>query len=466
MPKLARKNQKIFAESAPAGLIKQYGSLAEGAPLTTTDPEVIQALATRYAIGWQAAAITSGEGNIVPALEDFNALAFLFSYQLFYLFEQGIAEWDDSTTYYIDSICRSGNILYRSLTDNNLNNDPTSDTTNWKIYFVSDQYAVVGGNNIINASFNVWQNGTSFVAGSNDDDSYTADQWILLSDGNDIADITKETGAEIPTTQEAAMKLEVETASKKFGIFQPIEQKDCKHLAGGKVSLSFLAKTSGSTIANVRAMVVSWDGAADTITSDIVSAWNGFGTNPTLVANWTAENTASNLAITDSWSKLEITGIDIDTSGTKNIGLFIWVDEDSAINDLLYLSEIQLVKGEEAIPFDNVPIQQDLQKCQRFYENDSFQGIMVSANVSGGQWIPYSSQQFLIQKRISPSMSYAGTPQWYNSGVWTNFTAIVSIISLSADLRDHHFGATYVPTAGANLAWYARNIDWIADSRL
>ncbi|MCK5611980.1 hypothetical protein KAR91_59470 [Candidatus Pacearchaeota archaeon] len=139
MAKLTRANQEIFAVSAPAGLVRQFGSLAEGSPLTTTDPEVIQALATRYDIGWQAAAVTSGEGNIVPALEDFNALFFLITYQLFYLFEQGIAEWDDATTYYINSIVRSGSILYKSLTDTNLNNDPTGDIVNWNVYYGANE---------------------------------------------------------------------------------------------------------------------------------------------------------------------------------------------------------------------------------------------------------------------------------------------------------------------------------------
>ena len=74
-------------------------------------------------------------------------------------------------------------------------------------------------------------------------------------------------------------------------------------------------------------MVISWDGTADSITTDIVSTWNSFGTNPTLVSNWTAENTAVDLAITDSWQKLEITGISIDTASTENIGVFIFQEK-------------------------------------------------------------------------------------------------------------------------------------------
>lgn len=132
MAKLDRKNQLLFADTAASGQIRQYGSLAAGAPLTTKDVETLQAL-TRYGLGWSSAAVTSGEGNIVPALEDFNALFYLITYQLFYLFEQGIAEWDDGTTYYINSICRVGAVIYKSLTDSNLNQDPTTQQDDWVV---------------------------------------------------------------------------------------------------------------------------------------------------------------------------------------------------------------------------------------------------------------------------------------------------------------------------------------------
>jgi hypothetical protein len=53
--------------------------------------------------------------------------------------EQGIPEWDASTTYYIGSLAKdsSGNI-YVSLTDNNLNN-ALSSATNWKLPIASKQ---------------------------------------------------------------------------------------------------------------------------------------------------------------------------------------------------------------------------------------------------------------------------------------------------------------------------------------
>ena len=47
-------------------------------------------------------------------------------------------------------------------------------------------------NYLINGDMTVSQRGTSFVAGANNDDVYTLDQWILLSESNDGVDVTQQ----------------------------------------------------------------------------------------------------------------------------------------------------------------------------------------------------------------------------------------------------------------------------------
>src|SRR4051812_8534974 len=116
MAKITRKTQKIFGQDAGANEIAQVGSLAASAPTFTTDPETIQALAN-YLNGWFDVAI----GSSSPAIEDMNALCYLYAYQLAYLMQAGIAEWDDGTTYYIGSFVGDGaGGLYISLTNTNL----------------------------------------------------------------------------------------------------------------------------------------------------------------------------------------------------------------------------------------------------------------------------------------------------------------------------------------------------------
>lgn len=125
MSKLSRKNQLLFGSLAGAGQIGKFGSLAAGSPDTTTDPELVQSL-SNYLTGWFGAVV----GSNSPAIEDMNALCFLYAYQLCYLFQSGIPEWNSQTTYYIGSLVNSNGVIYTSIVDDNLNN-ALSDTTKW-----------------------------------------------------------------------------------------------------------------------------------------------------------------------------------------------------------------------------------------------------------------------------------------------------------------------------------------------
>lgn len=125
MAALPRVLQKLFASTAAASEIGKFGSLAAGTPETTTDPAAMQA--ANWFGGWFAAVI----GNNSPAIEDWNAVCYVFAYQLAYLFEKGVPEWNAETTYYIGSIVNDAlGALYVSKQDTNLNH-AISDTAWW-----------------------------------------------------------------------------------------------------------------------------------------------------------------------------------------------------------------------------------------------------------------------------------------------------------------------------------------------
>lgn len=125
--KLTRKLMKVFASAPGLNQIGRFGSLAAGAPTYTTDIEDIQSL-SNYLGGWYSAIL----GNNSPAIQDRNALDLLFSYQLAYLMEMGIPEWNAATEYFIGSKVNVAGIVYTSLVDNNIN-QVTTDITKWKI---------------------------------------------------------------------------------------------------------------------------------------------------------------------------------------------------------------------------------------------------------------------------------------------------------------------------------------------
>ena len=281
----------------------------------------------------------------------------------------------------------------------------------------------IGKNALINGDFRVSQRGTSGTAAytaattpANNDDTYLHDRWLLLSDGNDIVDVSQST--EAPDGFLLSCALDVETVNKKFGIFQPIEQKNCQHLVDETVSLSFYAKVSDITkLDNIKAMIVSWDGAADTITSDIISAWNAEDTTPTLVANWTAENTPSNLGVTASWVKYSIPNVSIDTAGAKNIGVFIWSDGFcDTVATFLYITGVQLEKNTVASDYEWRNITDELIKCQRYfcksYDQDTFGGVILAGaaniNIDGVANSDHNIQincDFPVTMRSTPSIT-------------------------------------------------------------
>lgn len=129
MAKLTRYTQLVFGSSAGLNQLAKFGSLAASSPVrysgSTVTPSNVQAL-SNYLTGWFGAVI----GTNSPAIEDLNALCYLFAYQLTYLFQAGIPEYDSSTIYYKGSLVQSAGVIYVSLTDSNTGNALTS-TSNW-----------------------------------------------------------------------------------------------------------------------------------------------------------------------------------------------------------------------------------------------------------------------------------------------------------------------------------------------
>jgi len=248
--------------------------------------------------------------------------------------------------------------------------DYSGRTASIQDYITMSKLGELQRNALINPEFSVAQRGTSFTAATtpaNNDDQVLLDRWILLSDGNDIVDVSQDTDA--PTNSNYSCKSLVATINKKWGFLQIVENANAVSFEGKTVSLSFQAKTTAAKIINkIRAAVISWDGAADAPTTDIVNAWNASGTDPTLVANWTYENTPTDLVLTTSWKKFVIEDIDIDTASMKNFGVFIWVDDtDAALNDELFLGQIQLNLGSNVLPFQHREIEIEKTLCRKYF---------------------------------------------------------------------------------------------------
>lgn len=126
MTKLTRKHMKVFASNATNNGV--FGSLQANNPTTTTDIEAIQSLPA-WELGWNSATETS---EMLPPLEEAQAINYVNTYQIGYLFQEGTAEWNANTTYYTGSWVKSNAsgswVMYESLIDDNTNNSVTDDT--------------------------------------------------------------------------------------------------------------------------------------------------------------------------------------------------------------------------------------------------------------------------------------------------------------------------------------------------
>lgn len=286
-------------------------------------------------------------------------------------------------------------------------------------------YTLSERNKIINGDFQIAQRNTSFTSSNslNDDVKYTLDRWQLFSDGNDVVDVSQESTT-VPTNQRYAISLDVETANKKFGIAQKIEQDNCVDLIGSKVTLSFKAKVSSTSyLNNVKCAIISWDGTADTLTDDMISAWGAGGTDPTLAANYTYENTPVNLNLTTSYATYTTTAT-IDTSGAKNVVVFIWSDVTStATGDFLYITDVQLEKGPKHTTFERKTRGQQLAECQRYYYH-TFDGV-AGASENGFQleWGSFSGNH-VVPHAYPVRMHSTPTVIGYNTtGTVNNFSS-------------------------------------------
>lgn len=264
-------------------------------------------------------------------------------------------------------------------------------------------------NRIINGSFQIAQRNTSFSGGTeNADDTYTLDRWYVLSEGNDSIDVTQQSDS--PDSNGKSIRLDVETTGEKFGIAQIIEGQNCIGAIGNTCTLSFYAKVSNARIDTVKAAIVAWSGTEDTVTSDIISAWNADGTTPTLIANATFENTPADLSVTTSWARYELSA-NIDTASTKNIIIFIWSDDatNPQAGDFLYLTNIQFEAATSvATPFEHRPYGTELALCQRFYSETSV-SFFVLARYTADAGARINFLQHPVKMRATPTMSTKGT---------------------------------------------------------
>jgi len=194
--------------------------------------------------------------------------------------------------------------------------------------------------------------------------------------------------------------LDVETANKKFGILQYVEERDTV-LAfdnqNGTVSISFEAFVpTGESIGTLRVGILSWVGTADS-PDDPISAWNAAGSDPTLNTSWAFENTPASLTlVANTWTTFTVTNVPLDTSGIKNIALMIWTDDTvMTAGHFLYISNVQMVIGSVVGQYGFRPFAEELALCERYLQVIAA-GAAEEPFGGGGVNITTSTSSFIV----------------------------------------------------------------------
>jgi len=361
-----------------------------------------------------------------------------------------------------------------------------SDGTNYATTVANTPGWLAGTRNaIVNGAMQVAQRGTSITSSTvftNNNGNVTLDCWKLFSgasaaNANNVASVTQDT-ANVPTNGLYALGLTVVDNTKKFGICQFIERKNCSGLIGNTVTLSFKAKVSNASaghITNVKAAVLSWTGTADAPTQPVASTgWGSSGTTPTWATNWTANNTPANLGVTTSWQTFTIT-VTLNTASTTNIAVMIWSDAfNTTASDVLYITDVQLEPGYVATPFERRNVADEIAHCMRYLFLIGNTGSLYMFSAAGTRINAVADFLFKppVEMRASPSQITSsptfnvGTPSANQYALYDNAaanfmtnTGSVSFTTVStptkADLNFRFQAATsFTGSNGDNLFLY------------
>jgi hypothetical protein len=324
---------------------------------------------------------------------------------------------------------------------------------------------LIGGDYIVNPRQEVPTGVIVTVA----NDTYVADNTIFLGQYSGTIDMSLGTDNNLEATYSGG-------SAGKWGFIIHVENKDSVPIINhGTASLSFRAAwTAGPRTATLqlKAALLAWDGTADFVVTDPISTWTT--SPPTLISNWTYENTPVDLNIdtTGVYETFKIENIAVDTAGAKNLAVLVWsADPANEIGNTLQISNIELNAGPVAEDFAPRSAVEELMVCQRYY-NKSYdvatpRGTIThlgcqSANKGAAGTSPWIGMDIRFPHpmfktpTVTPYSTNSGTAgNIYKEGVGDRPSQSQGESNSGASIRENS------PTSGEFFATY----HWVADAR-
>lgn len=314
---------------------------------------------------------------------------------------------------------------------------------------------IPGKNRLINGSMMHWQRGLSFtVSGSGA--AYTLDRFKLnwASVNCTISRLTL-AGGEIDqliwATRVAVSNFVGGTSG--LNLRQSIEF--VHTLAGKTATLSFWAKASvGALPLSLRALQNFGSGGSASVTATI---------------------TDSNVALTTAWVRYQRV-VTIPSIAGKTVGANNCLDIifDFAANGSYDIAGVQLEEGNVATGFDYQNFNDELMRCQRFFEKSydltvgpgtaSADGYETGSALANGFFLS-SSPRFKVAKRTTPSVAvYAISGQANALGEWGTTGSFIA--NRTASITNQSNAGFEVRSNGTAVGGNQERYHWTADAEI
>ena len=299
----------------------------------------------------------------------------------------------------------------------------------------SEQWAAaspIGTKNlIINGNMQIAQRGTS-VSGITAVGYYTIDRWIMQLSSAGTWTMSQDT--DVPTGQGFANSLKWQctssTATPIYNVFwYKVEGQMLQHLKKGTanaepVTLSFWIKSNKTGTYQVNLQDVdnnriigatytissanTWEKTTITFEGDTTGAFDNNNAESLNIEWWFATNaTYSGGAVPTSW----------ETQSDNDRAAGLTVNISDSTSNYINITGVQLEVGDTATPFEVMPYDMNLARCQRYYQVSSASGRFYT---SDGYWgLQYVHK---VQMRATPTI---GTISGGNNSLPATFQGII-----------------------------------------
>ena len=238
--------------------------------------------------------------------------------------------------------------------------------------------------------------------GATADDAYAADRWYCLTQTGTV------TPSQVSNPEDgyryALRILQAQASAQRMGYAQIIEGKDAIPLRGKTVTFGGRFKLSATQ--TLRYAILAWTGTEDAPVSDVVNSW----TNGTFTAGQFFNSTTMSVVATGSTALTGGTAATCSVSGTvpagtTNLIVFYWTEATAAQNVTLDAWGLRLVEASSLVDYIKRSWQEELRRCQRFYQSYGYIGVAFIASAGAQQCNSYGT--FGVQMRIAPTATVA-----------------------------------------------------------